>query len=874
MRPRKLTMQGFGPYADAVTVDFDRFGSSRLFLICGDTGAGKTTLFDAISFALYGEASGGSSRRPAKSFRSDYVGADTETYVELMFTHRGEEYTVRRNPEYQRAKKRGEGKVTQQSGVSVIRHSDGLMLSTREQAEPFLRSLIGLDREQFSQTVMIAQGDFLKILNASSADRRGLFQKLFATSRIARFQELLKQEHSACAKAREEIDMQIRQAAGSLLIPENTPHAEALTGLTGTPEQIGRAMQPLRTLCHTLETALHAQETVCAETENAYQKLKAQQVEAVHQNDILRRLRAYRTQLAALQEQGEAIEILRAELSDAQKAAALQMQYVRAEQTAKQKTDAEKTAKEDAAGLPKLREIHEKAAAEHQAARAESERIPQWEQQIQTAETALNLIAQSKERRDRHRQAADRGKAMFEKCRRAEADYAALQTAFQAGLAERLAAALCDGQPCPVCGSTEHPAKAKQTAEHITDAMLDAAAQQASDARAAYERQKQVCEDQYRMLQETLDALCLLLGEHPQEEAVFVQQKADAQQKIQLIRAADAAADAAARKAELAFAQQQSRAETSRRAVQQAAENADAARAAYEEALSQSAFSDEAAFLAAMRPQDVMQRLTKQIRDYDTQCSVLTEQITSLQSQCQIEEEIPLAELEEKASAQAEQLRRARAEKERLMLHLDRNQHALEQLIPLEESRAETEIRYAAVRDLYQTVGGQQTGQVKLSFEAYVQQFYFRRVVEAANQRLRQLSDGMFALRCRSEADSLRGQSGLDLEVFDCNTGLWRGVATLSGGESFQASLALALGLSDVVQAQSGGTELDAMFIDEGFGSLDDQTLWQAMRMLAQLADGTRLIGVISHISRLKAEIPAQIHVEKHTDGSRLTVRV
>ena len=216
MKPTKLTMQGFGPYAHAAEIDFSQFDSSRLFLICGDTGAGKTTIFDAISFALYGEASGGSGRRSAKSFRSDYVCAADETFVELEFTHRGEVYTVRRSPEYQRAKKRGTGLVTQPGTVAVTRHSDGLILDSREQAEPFLRALIGLDREQFAQTVMIAQGDFLKILNANSAERRSLFQKLFSTSRIAKFQELLKQTHSACGKRRDELSERDRVAFDEL----------------------------------------------------------------------------------------------------------------------------------------------------------------------------------------------------------------------------------------------------------------------------------------------------------------------------------------------------------------------------------------------------------------------------------------------------------------------------------------------------------------------------------------------------------------------------------------------------------------------------------------------------------------------------------
>ena len=292
MKPLCLTMQGFGPYANAVSIDFEALGASRLFLICGDTGAGKTTIFDAISFALYGEASGGTERRASKSFRSDYVEPDTETFVELTFSHRGEIYTVRRTPEYQRAKKRGTGLVTQPRSVSVTRKSDGVIVDARDQADTFLKELIGLDRDQFSQTVMIAQGDFLKILNAKSSERRPLFQKLFSTTRIARFQELLKAEHSACGRRRDEIDLAIRQAASELLLPEDADERDLLLSLREAPEQIDRALTPLSALCDRFEKQLSELNAALEEQQAAYDAVMQQQVEAKQQNQLLSRLHA------------------------------------------------------------------------------------------------------------------------------------------------------------------------------------------------------------------------------------------------------------------------------------------------------------------------------------------------------------------------------------------------------------------------------------------------------------------------------------------------------------------------------------------------------------------------------------------------------
>ncbi|MBP0967698.1 MAG: hypothetical protein J5722_08695, partial [Oscillospiraceae bacterium] len=292
----------------------------------------------------------------------------------------------------------------------------------------------------------------------------------------------------------------------------------------------------------------------------------------------------------------------------------------------------------------------------------------------------------------------------------------------------------------------------------------------------------------------------------------------------------------------------------------------------YTAALAASDFIGEQEFLAALRPQERLMLLRSRLRSYRDRLHQLTGQQESLRSQCTITEPVPVSELQQEILRLRNEKSAADAAYQSAARSLQGNQKALRTLIPLTEKRDELSAYEAAVRDLYRTVGGQQSGQTKLSFEAYVQQFYFRQVVDAANQRLCFLTNDNYALRCQTEGSSLRGQTGLDLEVYDSTTGAWREVSTLSGGESFLASLALALGLSDVVQQQSGGITLDAMFIDEGFGSLDEQALRQAIRMLGKLADGSRLIGVISHVTELKDAIPAQIRISKDANGSTVSV--
>ena len=229
-------------------------------------------------------------------------------------------------------------------------------------------------------------------------------------------------------------------------------------------------------------------------------------------------------------------------------------------------------------------------------------------------------------------------------------------------------------------------------------------------------------------------------------------------------------------------------------------------------------------------------------------------------------------DLSAKLDAARTTARRAAAEDTALTAAQTADETAIARLTAIAEKRAAAQHRWAVVNEVYATVSGQMSRRTKLSFETYVQQYYFKQVIAAANKRLTVLTDGMFVLRCKEEAKNMRSQSGLDLDVLDRSTGLWRDVSTLSGGESFMASLALALGLSDVVQSRSGGVRLDAMFIDEGFGSLDENALRQAMELLTRLAGGARLVGVISHMPELKERIERKVIVTKTVSGSKLRV--
>lgn len=880
MKPRKLIMQAFGPYAKETAVDFTQLDRSGLFLICGDTGAGKTTVFDAISFALYGEASGGAGRRSAKSFRSDFAAPEQKTYVTLQFEHSGRLYEITRVPEHERGKQRGKG-VTTEKASAVFKLPNGDFYDTIPEVNAAVQALLGLNRNQFSQTVMIAQGDFLKILNAKSAERKELFQKLFATMRYERFETLLFEALKHAQSELSQTDQAIQLTAESITFPADADGAETLTLLKTEPAYAERAVKPLKAVCKTQRDALNRQEESGRQLEaKLLEQVKAEEF-ARTQNDLLQQIHAAEQEQKSLAAQAEAIEEVQEQLRLASHAAALQKEYHAAAAARRNKTLAEQTLKAHRAALPPLEEAALHTAERASAARTAADEIPALQKQIGQASQKIELLKKIEDQTYAVEREQARYREKLAELQQISKQHEHCLTAFQAAQAGMLAETLAEGKPCPVCGACEHPAPAQKPKDAPSEAEVQRINQKMNDAIAQYERQKQVlAEREYELeqLHKTLEIVnCASdspdIGRQPDRYRLLDLMKAIEAEiakrttALEIARkdAQDAERDLAAKTAAAAEATAQ---------YERAKQEAEATHSVYTDALQASCFASEEAFLKAVLPPEQQTELQSRVHTYLARISSLKGQLDHLRTQCTITEPLPLDEIRAEIAAlkqtrSAQEQQRAAAES-----ICARNEAALERLRPLAKQRAAHAHYEAQARELYRTVSGQQTGQVKLSFEAYVQQFYFRQVVAAANRRLNVLTNETYVLRCRREAGSLRGQTGLDLEVFDSSTGAWRDVSTLSGGESFLASLALALGLSDVVQAQSGGVRLDAMFIDEGFGSLDDGALRQAMQMLGKLADGTRLIGVISHVAELKDAIPAQIYVSKEANGSSIRMTV
>lgn len=880
MKPIQLVLSAFGPYVERTVIDFSALGEEGLFLIAGDTGAGKTTIFDAISFALYGEASGGKEKRKSKSFHSDYVSDQTETYVELTFRHRGETWWIRRNLEYQRpAKKKKDGMetTTRQAADAQMRNEDtGEEILRMDDVNRRVRELLGLTQDQFTQTVMIAQGDFLKILTASSDDRKKLFRDLFHTNLYVDLQSRLQEKNRACADEQKALEQVILSAEGKIDPEAEFAEREILLSYCG---QIQHTDALCALLARLIEQEKAAQEQARAQKKEAADQIGAL-IAAVTEGERVNRdfadWESKKARLATLTAgQGE-IDAQRAALAAARRAQQLETDEALMRRTLRD-MDAQRAA------------LSEAQAALEQAEKA----LPETETRMKEAESRGGeihaLLAQAKQMEDclpvlgeveRLKAALDTQKRelqrLTEDSSRAQAAYTAAQNSYYLSQAGLLARELKAGQPCPVCGSTAHPCPAQITPETVTRQALEQAAQRRETAEKAQSDAATRLAANRAALDEREDRLrALKIGadETRQRLAARIdaahQAAADRQREIDEARSAYQALDKRKTAA-------QSAVDAAQRQLAALEEDLRAQTEAFEQKRAAHGFEDEASYRLAKRTNADIERLDREIRNYDEQKRTLAAQTHELEDKLSGRQRTDLTALQNRrAAALDRQAKAENAEKamvRKLTLHESAEREIRQANAAIQKKRGKWQI----IQELYTCCAGIAAGnpRAKLTFEAYVQQYYFRFVVAAANKRLTRLTDGMFTLRVMREAANRVSQSGLDLEVLDRSTGQARDVSTLSGGESFLASLALALGLSDAVQSQSGQIRMDAMFIDEGFGSLDENALRSSIDVLLELADGKRLIGIISHVQELEERIDKQIVVTKTPNGSTVRMNV
>lgn len=1097
MRPLKLTVSAFGPYAGTVVMDLEALGSQGLYLITGDTGAGKTTIFDAITYALYGEPSG--ENRDPSMFRSKYAQPETPTEVELVFSYGGKTYTVRRNPEYERLAKRGGGTAIQKAEAE-LRLPDGRLVTKSKEVNDEITRIIGLDRNQFAQIAMIAQGDFLKLLLADTKSRQEIFREIFKTRYYRELQERMKAEAGNLQRECEAAQASMRQYIGGVLFREDDllrpkqqkalegalPFQEAVELIEmaiGQDEQADRQCQAalekldaeLKAVTTLLgkaeerektrrkrEEAICQREALLPKAQEAQKALEAARGKAPQRDALAKELAALEAELPRYQELSDkqgALYALEEQIAAQREGLARQGQLRQA-----QAQELEAWARE-AEGLAtaaagKERLLREKAQVEGRRSvlNTLSQDVREWEQyarrlqegQEQCAElyrqreqrsadfarqtdalqeskrawAATNGLEAEKEkllhRQDQVwekkkaledmagllrgcgqvRQAVESAQKAYKeaqwKAGRAEEAFHRMNRAFLDEQAGILAQSLDEGRPCPVCGSLHHPEPAQASADAPTEwelngakEAMEAAQREANGLSLAAGGEKAALEERERQLLSQMapyvEAPALArageqLAECQREAAGMLEELRQALRALedQLTKRGELERAIQAQEAGLAaLAAQQEKlreaithTEVALGSLQGQREQAEGKLRRQLQELMEGCALDEAAGRIQAQLLDVEQALARvnerlteneaeltrkqeleglipqgekslqereqaisgareELARSESRKAEMAGQIEALQTQLRytgaaaalerqtalgraiqelagaltaaegayngyntelagadaaIQELTRLLENSEEVDVEAQQARgqelteqRDVTAAEQRTIHTRRttNEAALKNIWEKAADLKALEEKYQWMHTLSSTVNGNLAGRGKVSLETYIQTTFFDRILQRANVRFLVMSGGQYELKRRREAENNRSQSGLELDVIDHNNGTERSVKSLSGGESFKASLSLALGLSDEIQSHTSGIRLDTMFVDEGFGSLDEESLQQAIQALSGLTEGNRLVGIISHVAELKEKIDKQIVVTKDKiSGSRVEIIV
>jgi exonuclease SbcC len=878
MKPVFLKISAFGPYGGEEYVDFTQLGEAGVFLIAGDTGAGKTTIFDAITFALFGNASGGRERKSARTLRSDFAQPATPTYVEFCFIHQGREYIMRRNPDYLRPGRRGDRMVEEKHDACLLDVLSGESWNGPAKASQKVQELLGLDEAQFSQTVMIAQGDFRRILYAESAERTRIFRRIFNTERYSRWSEQV-QKH--CQQAKQACDEAVRlyeQLTAQIQTEEEDTYGEQILSLA---QSAGRAQELTEALAaqNILDTQRHAgQKQQLQKTEQLLAAGTTRLAEAEARNIGLNQLKQekehYRRLLERQQEmQAVAERLLRAENAGLVQPYAWRMQQEQKRMEQMQQVLVQLTEKQPQKeeALRQASEQLAKAKEQQASAQAQQERLHKIQQAIPLMDQGEALYV----RWQKEKQMAAQAIACKEE---AALQYQRLNSAFLSAQAGLMAAQLKPGMPCPVCGSQQHPAPAKL----LRQTPSEEAVRQAEQNRMQTEKKameaslasgstlaelQQVCRQLEQLTEAKLEPEKLgAYGKSYSRKSGQLQQEIEqAQQQLEH-------AEAQQRLQQLAVQEGKTRLQEAQLAVQTAAHEMQISEQAFLQQRMKYGFEDQQAYEAALMEQKEQQILKNRQQQYEKELFACSKAVEQLQQQWDGAQEEDLAELSRQVEELQQQIRILQSAERRMDMKVYANRRIQKQL-ELCARQCEASARsYGLWEDLRRTMQGAIPGARRISLETYVLQFYFRRVIAAANIRLNQMSRGRYLLKQQLVQTDARVRTGLDLDVMDADTGKVRDVKTLSGGESFLASLSLALGFADVVQNGSGGVQLDTLFIDEGFGTLDEQTLHAAMQALAELAGGSRLVGIISHVSALRESIEKQILIHKSSEGSSIEI--
>jgi len=912
MRPLNLTISAFGPYAGKTELNLSELGTNGLYLITGDTGAGKTILFDAITFVLYGAPSG--NIRETSMLRSKYADDGTDTYIEMKFSYNNQEYNVARNPAYQRPRKRGDG-FTKQNADATLTYPNGKVITGNSPVTAAIRDIMGIDRSQFTQIAMIAQGDFLKLLISTTEERQAIFRQIFKTKNYEILQDRLKEEAKNLKDDYEGIQKSIEQYINGIDCDIDDVLETEVIKAKDNQLRTDSVLELISKLIERDDVKQNKINDELKDTENEISKIDTALGKAEQFNKAKNNLGEAQNNLKSESEKLISLHVSYKEAAKHQiEIEPLTAQIAKEQVQLSQYDELDKSIKEINEKNNQLNILNKKKKDLTENIKANKEKQTAWKTQL----SELKNVETKKMELDGALEKAKAKKAQIEevnalqnegaKINKAykdwQAKYADLQNLAEAennfyvninrtfldAQAGILSKTLENGVPCPVCGSTEHPEPAQISDEAPTENDVETAKKKATKSQAdatkasnetaqckgkleskINEIQKLVIEIFGAMpekikekISDTSNELAeqiSTISEEIKKEILKIKHKEEIEKNLPNLENNLVESEHVIITNDNDITRLTSEMSGIENAIKKLKENLIFETKIEAEknidALSEKKKQIENAIQSAKELFDAHKSL---ISGLETQIETLTKQLDGIES---IDNE-KLAEektiFTEKKNALSQKLMA-------ITSRLNKNSDIKNSISERIKEISDVEERLIWVKSLSDTANGKISGKDRVKLETYVQASYFESIIQKANLRLMEMSRGHFELKRASDASNQRSQSGLELDVIDHYNASERSVKTLSGGESFMSALSLALGLADEIQSSAGGIRLDTMFVDEGFGSLDEETLSQALRVLNGLAETNQLVGIISHVPDLKEKIDKQIVVKKDRNG-------
>ena len=889
MRPIQLTMQAFGPYAQRTELDFARLKEQNIFVITGPTGAGKTTIFDAICYALYGKATG---ERSEKGLRSDFVQEEEHLITEVIFRFavRGKVYEVKRQPAQRLPKRSGQGfkEGAHEAELRCVEHDSFAPLSKLKEVDEKVQEILGLDYEQFRKIVMIPQGEFRRFLNAPTAEKQQILRQLFGTAFYEQVQKELSSRGRKLEQDYQQQKKQLEQDLKRIHTGQNAALQQAIQ--TGDSNSVLTELEQHLTASRQQQQQLEIQNQQISEQQ---QQLQQELERAGRIQEQFRQLEQLRREQQLLEQQRPQMEQKQQQLAQAEKASLLEPAAQGCQQQAQLVAEQERQLQQQQQQQQKVQQ-----QAVHGRKRAEAANgLAQQQEQLKEAEEQRTKLLKQYQEMNQYLKLASQYQSQSQQLQQEEQAVGAqeqrirqLRQQQRLYLGASLAADLQDGQPCPVCGSVHHPAPNHAGGAGVADSMIEQAEEQMKTLRNQYQQMMSKTaslEGELRQRKQALqeDTGLTSIAEIMQRKDVVYQEgvalkdtieaiKREQQQYLQLLGWSTLPQDwkehtqqihqqmeQAERQYHLLQGQlegQQQQLQQSRQMQQQMTEQWQQQWKLH--------FADEGQYMQARRMVAQITGLQKTCSDYQAQVENNNRLIGQYELQLRGQQPVDLQQMQQQLNQLAAQLKVGTSQHQQLRMEWEQNAalfHGAQKAVTAMEQLAE---QYKMVQRLAKLANGDNDW--RMPFETYVLVTYFLQVLEQANQRLLKMTNGRYYFLRHCEAEDKRRTAGLDLDVMDNFTGRPRAVSSLSGGEGFKASLALALGLSDTVQSTSGGIELNTIFIDEGFGTLDSDSLETTVACLLELQQHGRLVGVISHVAELKEQIPAWLVVESSEKGS------